>query len=287
MTRIIDNLAEVGGAYRVLFCDLWGCVHNGVEAYPAAIAALQAFRHGGGRVALMTNAPRPRRFVAEQIARMGVPRDAWDDIVTSGDAAQDAMFSGQVGGRVWHVGPDRDLGFFTETEDARAAGIERVALEDAEGIVVTGPYDDLTETPEDYRDRLQAAAARGLPLLCANPDIVVDLGEQRLYCAGALAGLYEELGGKALYFGKPHAPIYDLARRRLGVGVEVPALAIGDGIGTDVAGAIAQGIDSLFVTGGLAAAHMGVDVEHPEAARMLAWLEASGFAPTFAIGRLR
>lgn len=287
MTRIIDTLAEIGDAYQVLFCDLWGCVHNGREAYPAAISALQRYRQGGGRVALMTNAPRPRRFVAEQIARMGVPQDAGDDIVTSGDAAQDAMFSGQVGRRVWHVGPERDLGFFTETTDSRAGDLVRVPLEDAEGIVVTGPYDDLTETPEDYRERLEAAAARGLPLLCANPDIVVDMGEQRLYCAGALAQLYEEMGGKALYFGKPHAPIYDLARRRLGVGPEIPALAIGDGIGTDVAGAIGQGIDSLFVTGGLAAEHMGADVERPELALMTAWLETSGLAPTYAIGRLR
>ena len=286
MTRIIDNLAEIGGAYEVLFCDLWGCVHNGIEAYPAAISALQAFRRTGGKVALLTNAPRPRRFVAEQIAAMGVPDDAWDDIVTSGDAAQDAMFSGQVGARVWHVGPDRDLGFFTETDDPRPAPA-LVALDEAEGIVVTGPYDDRTETPEHYRERLTQAAARGLPLLCANPDIVVDMGEDRLYCAGALAALYEELGGQALYFGKPHAPIYDLARRRLGVGADAPALGIGDGIGTDVAGAVAQGIDSIFVTGGLAAAEMGADVERPEAALMLPWLEKAGLAPTYAIGRLR
>ncbi len=286
MTRIIDSLAEIADGYDVLFCDLWGCVHNGKVAYPAAIAALQAFRQGGGKVALMTNAPRPRRFVAEQIDRLGVPQDAWDDIVTSGDAAQDAMFAGRVGRNVWHVGPERDLGFFTETSDPRAPGIRRVALEDAEGIVVTGPYDDMTETPEDYRARLEAAQARGLPLLCANPDIVVDYGEQRLYCAGALAGLYEEMGGEALYFGKPHAPIYDLARRRLGVS-SGRELAIGDGIGTDVAGAVAQGIDSIFVTGGLAAEHMGGDVERPEDSLLRAWLKAEGIAPTYAIGRLR
>lgn len=286
MTRIIDALAEVAEDYDVLFCDLWGCVHNGKVAYPAAIAALQGFRRSGGRVALVTNAPRPRAAVAEQIARMGVPRDAWDEIVTSGDAAQDAMFSGRVGQRVWHVGPDKDLSFFTDTTDPRAAGLSRVALDEAEGIVVTGPYDDLTETPEDYRERLTAAAARGLPLLCANPDIVVDFGDQRLYCAGALAQLYTELGGEALYFGKPHAPIYDLARRRLDC-AGARELAIGDGIGTDIAGAVAQGIDSLFVTGGLAADHMGDDVEHPDAERMHDWLTEQGIVPTLAIGRLR
>lgn len=287
MTRIIDNLAEIGDAYGALFCDLWGCVHNGKKAYPAAIAALQAYRRGGGRVALVTNAPRPRRLVAEQIARLGVPDDAWDDIVTSGDAAQDAMFSGRVGRRVWHVGPERDLGFFTETDHPGARDIRRVPLEDAEGIVVTGPYDDMTETPDHYRDRLAAARERGLPLLCANPDLVVDYGDKRLYCAGALAELYEDMGGEALYFGKPHAPIYDLARRRLGVGPEVPALAIGDGIGTDILGAVNQDIDSLFVTGGLAAEHMGGDVERPDADRMARWLSAQNISPTYAIGRLR
>lgn len=287
MTRIIDNLAEIGGDYGVLFCDLWGCVHNGKIAYPAAISALQAYRAGGGKVALVTNAPRPRRLVADQIARLGVPKDAWDDIVTSGDAAQDAMFAGRVGRRVWHVGPDRDMGFFTETDHPEAASVIRVPLEEAEGIVVTGPYDDMTETPEDYRERLYVARERGLPLLCANPDLVVDYGEQRLYCAGALAQLYEEMGGEALYFGKPHAPIYDLARRRLGVGTEVRALAIGDGIGTDILGAVNQGIDSLFVTGGLAAEHMGDDVERPEGQRMAQWLTEQRISPTYAIGRLR
>ncbi|WP_299360084.1 TIGR01459 family HAD-type hydrolase [uncultured Paracoccus sp.] len=287
MTRIIDSLAEIADRYDVLFCDLWGCVHNGKVAYPAAIAALQAFRRGGGRVALMTNAPRPRRFVTEQIGRMGVPRDAWDDVVTSGDAAQDAMLSGRVGRKLWHVGPDRDLGFFTETADPRAADLVRVPMDQAEGIVVTGPDDDLTETPEDYRERLAAAQARGLPLLCVNPDIVVDFGEQRLYCAGALAQLYEELGGESLYFGKPHAPIYDLARQRLGVEAGGRELAIGDGIGTDIAGAVAQCIDSLFVTGGLAAEHMGADVERPEPAGLASYVEAQAITPTYAIGRLR
>lgn len=287
MTRIIQNLAEIGGDYGVLFCDLWGCVHNGKAAYPAAIAALQRWRQGGGKVALVTNAPRPRAMVERQIDRLGVPRDAWDDIVTSGDAAQDAMLAGRVGRRIWHVGPDKDLSFFTDSDDPRAAALERVALDEAEGIVVTGPYDDLTETPEHYRERLAAARARNLPLLCANPDLVVDYGDQRLYCAGALAQLYEEMGGEALYFGKPHAPIYDLARRRLGVGRDVAALAIGDGIATDIAGAIAQGIDSIFVTGGLAAEFMGDDIESPDPALLDRWLAGQGIRPSFAIGRLR
>lgn len=286
MTRIIDSLSDIAADYDVLFCDLWGCVHNGKTAYPAAVTALQDYRRAGGKVALVTNAPRPRGAVAQQIAGLGVPDDAWDEIVTSGDAAQDAMFSGRLGRRVWHVGPPKDVAFFTETDDPRAGALNRVSLDEAEGIVVTSPFDDLTETPEHYRERLMLAVERGLPLLCANPDIVVDYGEQRLYCAGAIAQLYQELGGEALYFGKPHAPIYELARRRLGVS-DARELAIGDGIGTDIAGAAAQGIDSLFVTGGLAAEHMGSDVERPEAGRMNDWLAAQLVSPTFAIGRLR
>ncbi len=287
MTRIIQSLAEISADYDALLCDLWGCVHNGRAAYPAAIAALQQFRRGGGKVALLTNAPRPRRFIAEQIERMGVPRDAWDEIVTSGDAAQDAMLAGHVGEHVWHLGTDKDLGFFTGTDDPRAASIRRVEMEDAHGIVATGPFNELTETPEHYRDVLTRARDRGLKMLCANPDLVVDVGETRIYCAGALAELYEQLGGETLYYGKPHAPIYDLARRKLGVGDDARLLAIGDGIGTDVEGGRRQGIDTVFITGGLAAEHLGEDVENPDPARLDAWLAQQGQAPRFAMGRLR
>lgn len=286
MTRIIESLDQVAADYDVLFCDLWGCVHNGERFYPAATDALVRYRQGGGRVALMTNAPRPAALVQAQIDRMGVPRAAWDVIVTSGDAAQDAMLSGRIGQDVWHLGPDKDTGFFTETADPRAAGIRRVELDRAQGIVATGPFDERADVPEDYRARLDAALARGLPMLCANPDLVVDLGETRIYCAGAIAQLYGDMGGEVLYFGKPHAPIYDLARRRL----DSPAareLAIGDGIGTDIAGAVAQRIDSLFVTGGLAAEHLGDDVERPDPARLADWTRAQGVVPTLAIGRLR
>ncbi|MBV0892406.1 TIGR01459 family HAD-type hydrolase [Paracoccus sp. Z118] len=286
MTRIIQALSEISGGYDVLFCDLWGCVHNGREAYPAAIAALQDFRRQGGRVALMTNAPRPRHLVAEQIARLRVPDDAWDDIVTSGDAAQEAMLAGDVGRDVWHIGTGKDAGFF-EMPDPRASSIRRVAFEDAEGIVATGPFDEFNETPEHYREVLEQAQARGLKMLCANPDIVVDVGETRIYCAGALAQLYEELGGEALYFGKPHAPIYDLARKHLGLNGSERILCIGDGVVTDVEGGRQQGLDTLFITGGLAAADLGTDVENPDEGLLTGWLAEQGQAPAYAMGRLR
>ncbi|TJZ87106.1 TIGR01459 family HAD-type hydrolase [Paracoccus hibiscisoli] len=289
MTRIIASLAEVSAGYDALFCDLWGCLHNGRQPFPAAVAALQAFRAQGGKVCLMTNAPRPNQYVVAQLDRMGVPRDAWDLVVSSGDAAQDAMFAGVVGRRVWHIGLEKDLGFFADIPQAHrgADPVTRVDLAEAEGIVASGPFDEINETPEDYRDRFQDAIARGLTMLCANPDIVVDMGDTRIYCAGALAQFYETLGGRTLYFGKPHAPIYDRARALMGLGADARYLAVGDGIATDIAGAEAQGIDSIFVTGGLAADLFGADVENPEAPALSNWLMAEGRVPTYAIGRLR
>lgn len=289
MTRIIERLSQIGTQYDALFCDLWGCLHNGRQAYPAAVAALQSFRQGGGKVCLMTNAPRPNALVIAQLDRMGVPRDAWDLVVSSGDAAQDAMFAGAVGRRVWHVGPEKDDGFFTlvPPEWADAAPITRVALEEAEGVVCTGPFDELTEAPEDYRARFLLARQMGLPMLCANPDIVVDMGETRIYCAGALAEFYEDLGGSALYFGKPHPPIYERARRLLGLGEGARYLAVGDGINTDILGARQEGVDALFVTGGLAADAMGPDVENPDPELLQEWLATRLQDPEYSIGRLR
>ena len=288
MTRIIGSLAEIGTDYDVLFCDLWGCVHNGITAYPAAIAALQEFRRGGGQVCLMTNAPRPAAQVEASFGRLGIPRDAWDVIVTSGDAAQDAMFAGAVGRKVWHLGPAKDDSFFdVPPEWNDAPPIERVPLEEAEGIVCTGPFDEDTETPEDYRARLLLARVEGMKLLCANPDIVVDLGERRIYCAGAIAEFYTDLGGDSLYSGKPHPPIYDLARRKLNLKDGARVLCVGDGINTDIAGAVGEGLDSIFITGGLAAEHMGDDVEAPDPVRLEDWLRQRMVDPTFAMGRLR
>jgi HAD superfamily hydrolase (TIGR01459 family) len=290
MTDLIPSLATLAPRYDVVFCDLWGCLHNGRTPYPAAVAALQAFRATGGTVVLLTNAPRPWPLVQAQLDRLGVPRDAWDLIVSSGDAAQEGLFAGLVGTRVWHLGPPKDDGFFTPPAHLPNAGpVARVALEDAEGIVCTGPFDDLTETPEDYRARFLLARTMGLKLLCANPDLVVDLGDRRIYCAGALAALYTEMGGESLYFGKPWPPIYDLARRRLSdAGRDSDRiLAIGDGIGTDIAGGLAEGIDTLFVTGGLEADRFGPDPEAPDVGRLTAWLAENQLSPTFAIGRLR
>lgn len=296
MTEILRSLADLSGRYDAVFCDLWGCLHNGKAAFPAAVAALQAFRANGGRVVLLTNAPRPKSSVIKQLDALGVPRDAWCIVVTSGDAAQMGMLSGAVGRKVHHIGAVKDEPFFTDfAEDLAAyaktqAPIERVALKDAEGIVCTGLADDLTETPDDYRAALLLGKTLDLPMICANPDIVVDMGDKRLYCAGALAMAYEEMGGTALYFGKPHPPIYDLARRRLGeaCGISDPQiLCVGDGISTDIQGGMSEGLDTLFITGGLEAEHFGPDVENPEQALLDNWLDGRELSPTFAMGRLR
>ncbi|MFG6590456.1 TIGR01459 family HAD-type hydrolase [Sulfitobacter sp. 1A12157] len=290
MTRIISALPDVSDQYDALFVDLWGCVHDGRKALPAAVAALQAYRKTGGKVVLVTNSPRPRGGVEKQLQQFGVPQDAWDSIATSGDSARSAMFRGAVGEKVWFIGHPRERKFFEPLTILKdPVEIETVPLAQAEGIVCTGPVDAMAD-PEVMRPEFEQAIARGLKLLCANPDIVVDRGEVREWCAGALAKLYTEMGGESLYFGKPHAPIYDLARRRLAaLEVDIPdsrILAIGDGILTDVKGAMDEGIDSLFITGGLAAAETAT-TEQPDEAKLRAYLDREASAPTYAIGFLR
>lgn len=290
MTQIVGSLADIADDYDALLCDLWGCLHDGIRAHDEAVAALQTFREAGGAVVLLTNAPRPRADVARQIERMGVPKDAWDLIATSGDSARAAMFAGAVGQRVHVIGEDRGSGFFEPIGLVRdPIEIERVPLAEAEGIVCIGP-DDPHADPSTYRPLLLDAKTRGLPLLSANPDIVVDRGERREWCAGALARLYDEMGGEVLSFGKPHPPIYDLARQRLaGLGVAIAddrILAIGDGIETDIRGAIGEGFDSMFVTGGLAAAATKTDRD-PDSGALDALLIDAKLSPTYAIGSLR
>lgn len=291
MTQIINSLSEISQNYDALFVDLWGCVHNGITAYPEAVAALQAYRQSGGIVVLLTNSPKPRLGVQGQLGEFGVPEDAWDTIATSGDSARAAMFSGAVGDKVLFMGEwERDEGFFEPLaliDSPRP--IEIVDLDQAEGIVCCGPNDPFAD-PEVNRSAFLYAKQKGMKLLCANPDIIVDRGESREWCAGALAQLYTEMGGESLYFGKPHPPIYDLARRRLQeTGRKVAdsrILAIGDGIHTDIAGAMGEDIDSLFISGGLAAQETRT-TRQPDAAALSAYLEKEMRAPTFTIGKLR
>ncbi|MET4103148.1 HAD superfamily hydrolase (TIGR01450 family) [Roseovarius sp. MBR-78] len=290
MTRLITALSEIAPRYDALFVDLWGCVHDGVRALPAACAALVAYRETGGAVVLVTNSPRPRHDVERQLRAFGVPDAAWDTIATSGDSARAAMFRGAVGERVYFIGqPQEELFFEPLKVIENPIAVTPVPLDEAEGIVCTGPFDPLA-APEVMRPQFLYAKQKGLKLLCANPDIVVDRGEVREWCAGALARLYTDMGGESLYFGKPHPPIYDLAHRRLAeIGHDVDnarILAIGDGAQTDILGAMGEDIDSLFITGGLAAGDTKT-THQPDEAALDAYLQRENVSPAFAIGFLR
>ncbi|MGB1235194.1 MAG: TIGR01459 family HAD-type hydrolase [Planktomarina sp.] len=290
MTQIIPSLASVADRYDAVFLDLWGCVHNGIAPHAEAVAAMLAFQAKGGINLLLTNSPRPRHSVAEQLDGMALPRDAWDVIATSGDSARAAMFRGVVGEKVYFIGQNYEESFFEQMELIEdAVKIERVPLDQAEGIVCLGPFDPKADLAE-YRADFLYAKTKGLKLLCANPDIIVDRGESREWCAGALAELYTEMGGESLYFGKPHPPIYDLARRRLrAMGLDIPddrILCVGDGIVTDVPGAIGENLDSLYITGGLARNETKT-TDQPDPDALAKHLADAQLSPTYAIGMLR
>lgn len=249
MTKPIINIDEVADHYDAFFCDVWGVVHNGKRAYPDAVAALQRMRAAGKVVILMTNVPKPRGPIPDQLAALGVPREAWDAIVTSGDATR-AELSCRAPGPMCRIGPrdfDRTLW--------DGLGLEEAPLDRARFIGISGlnRYD---ETPADYAGMLREAKARDLEMICANPDIVVRVGERLIWCAGAIARDYEAIGGRVIMAGKPYAPIYDLAFHELEAFAQrkVPkrrVLCIGDGVPTDIAGANAQGLDSLFIASGM------------------------------------
>jgi ribonucleotide monophosphatase NagD (HAD superfamily) len=262
VTELIDSLADVRDRYDALFCDLWGCVHDGVRAFPEAVAALRAFKAGAGRSSWSPTRPAPGPAWRKQLLRLGVPEDCWDAIATSGDAARLAMFEGVVGTKVWHVGEPHDAPFFEPPaileNPARSRRSRSRRPRASSAPALRSPC-----RPIGHAAAVPAGQDEGPALLCANPDIVVDRGESREWCAGALAQLYTEMGGESLYFGKPHPPIYDLARRRLDqIGRSVPEdriLAVGDGIFTDIQGGMGENIDTLFITGGLAREETGTD----------------------------
>jgi HAD superfamily hydrolase (TIGR01459 family) len=291
MSQIIATFEEISGQYDAAFVDLWGCMHNGMHALPDAVAAMQKYRARGGVVILVTNSPRPWDSVAHQINGLGVPDDAWDAIATSGDSARAAMFRGIVGEKVWFMGESpRDDDFFKPLQIIDdPVNIQQVPLEEAEGIVCCGPFDPMADVDVN-RPEFLYAKTKGLKLLCANPDIVVDRGEVREWCAGALAALYAEMGGESLYFGKPHPPIYDLARRRLAALNIVPSdpriIGIGDGIGTDILGAVQEDIDALFISGGLAAAETKTD-RQPDPEALTNYLNGQQMSASYTIGHLR
>jgi HAD superfamily hydrolase (TIGR01459 family) len=252
---LIDGLGAVSGRYDAILCDIWGVLHNGRDAFRPASEALAAFRRGGGTVVLITNAPRPNPIIRDQALAFGVAPDAFDEVVTSGDVTI-GMIAARGGAPLYHIGPPRDLALITAVEARGGVAPPVVGPEAASYLLCTGLFDDSTETPEDYAGRFAAFIERRLPMICANPDLVVHRGHKLVYCAGALAELYEALGGETIYAGKPHRPIYAAALERIAALRGAPvaparALAIGDALRTDLAGAAAAGLDSLFVADGI------------------------------------
>ena len=247
--RFAERLSELVDGVEVILSDIWGVVHNGLEAFPEACEALHTYRQRGGTVILITNAPRPANSVQRQLRKLGVADDIYDAIVSSGDLTRHFV-ADHPGKKMFWLGPDRDSSIYRGLDAVTAP------LEQADYIVCTGLFDDETESAEDYRATMLQARTRKLPLVCANPDIVVERGDRLIYCAGAIAELYRELGGEVIFYGKPHRPIYEramaLASERRGSPAPLDrVLAIGDSVRTDLTGAHGFGIDCLFVTRGI------------------------------------
>jgi HAD superfamily hydrolase (TIGR01459 family) len=244
---ILSKLSQMPHRSDAWLCDIWGVLHNGHKAFADAVEACMRFRRAGGIVVLVSNAPRPNSVVAKQLqATYGITNDAYDAIISSGDVARQILINTHGSAQMLHIGPDRDVGIF---EGLR---IKLVEAERADLVLCSGLYDDTTETAETYRPMFASLLARGVPMLCANPDVKVERGEQIVWCAGALAALYADMGGDVTYAGKPHAPVYAVASSTIDRLAGQPIareriLAIGDGINTDIKGAAAAGIPSLFV----------------------------------------
>jgi HAD superfamily hydrolase (TIGR01459 family) len=266
--RFAEKLRDLVDGVDVLLSDIWGVVHNGLVAFPEACEALHTFRSRGGTVILITNAPRPADSVQRQLRKLGVADDTYDAIVSSGDLTRHYV-ADHPGRKVFWLGPERDNSIYRGLDPVLSP------LEQADYIVCTGLLDDETETPEDYRGMMLKARERKLTLICANPDIVVERGDRLIYCAGAIAELYRELGGEVIFYGKPHRPIYEramaLADERRGQATELRrVLAIGDSVRTDLTGARGFGIDCLFVTRGIHAEDFeGVDQLDPASVKEL------------------
>jgi HAD superfamily hydrolase (TIGR01459 family) len=266
--HFVERLSDLVDGVEVILSDIWGVVHNGLESFPEACAALHTYRQRGGTVILITNAPRPADSVQRQLRKLGVADDTYDAIVSSGDLTR-SFIADHPGKKIFWIGPERDSSIHRGLDAVMAP------LEQADYIVCTGLFDDETESAEDYRGMMLQAREHKLPLICANPDIVVERGDRLIYCAGAIAELYRELGGEAIFYGKPHRPIYEramaLAAERRGEPTALDrVLAIGDSVRTDLTGALGFGIDCLFLTRGIHSQEFeGIDQLDPASVKEL------------------
>ena len=287
LPRMIAGLSEIAPHHDALICDVWGVVHDGQRHHPAAADALTRFKERYGPVVLLTNAPRVPAEVAAQCTSYGLPPDCYDAIVSSGGAARDELSRRSADHCVplYYIGPDRDLPMI------QGLNVRRASIAEAEVALAIGLRDDMVETPADYDGELAEMKTKGLPMLCANPDLVVHRGDRLVYCAGTLAANYEQLGGEAIYYGKPHRPIYESALAAAALAAKTAnrpspknPLAVGDGLLTDIKGANGAGLEALFIADGvhgeevgpytgehLAALFARFGAEAGSVARRLAW----------------
>ena len=295
MVKIINDFQVISSKYEAVFCDLWGCIHNGKESFKDSIKALLRFRNRGGKVILLTNAPRPQLAIIDFLNQLKITKKYYDAIVTSGDATQLSLQSGNYGHDIFHIGPSRDLCIFDAGDNSvnDFNPINLVEIAKASCILCTGLFNDQIENPDDYKKIINQGVDKKLPLLCANPDIQVDYGHQRLWCAGAIANNYRKAGGKSIYFGKPHKAIYDLALKKLyDIDPTISKhkiICIGDGIKTDILGGNSMGLDTLFVSGGLADKETGTidGSESPDKDKLKLFFQKANLFPTASIGFFR
>ncbi|MCA8929540.1 MAG: TIGR01459 family HAD-type hydrolase [Alphaproteobacteria bacterium] len=283
--QILSGLAEVIDAYDGLLVDLWGCVHNGIAPFPAAVDALLRAAERGKQVCLLSNGPRRGSVLVRRLDEMGVPRAAYHHVMSSGEAAWMALaeradpFHAALGARCYRMGPERDASVHTDN------GLTLVeSLAEADFVLCTGIIDN-DETVEDYTPALRQALAHNLPMVCANPDLVVHIGDQLTICAGALAQRYQELGGAVSYHGKPYPSVYHQCFRLTGIADRRRLLAMGDGLRTDIKGANLMGIDSLFLTAGIHIDDIGPSQNDPHAVQAVA--RQIGANPTYVLSQLR
>jgi len=275
-----NGLSDIAGRYDAILCDVWGVIHNGRRAFDEACNALASFRQDGGRVCLITNAPVPKAQVVSYFEPMGVRADAFDDCVSSGDVCREEL-SRRRDQKIWRVGVDsswdRDKHLY------QGLGLDFTGPQHADLLLCIGLRDQANDAPEDYREELMPGIERGLPMLCANPDKQVRVGNRLIWCAGALAEIYEEMGGQVIYPGKPHAAIYNVALSRLEALAGAPLsrgriLCVGDSPSTDVRGASRQGFDSLYVGTGLK--EHGADFETEVVDLLASYAEQATYAMT-------
>jgi HAD superfamily hydrolase (TIGR01459 family) len=273
---LIPHFSALAPDYDVLLCDVWGVVHNGVSAFAPACDALMRTRARGAAVVFITNSPRPSEQVTRQLERLHVPRETYDAMVSSGDVTRSVIVE-RHGQSLCHIGPERDRSIFT------GLNVRFAPLESADYVVCSGLDDDDVEAPDDYRGRLELMLERNLFMVCGNPDVVVERGDRLVYCAGAIADLYQTMGGEVLYAGKPYRPIYDMALAKAAQAAGKTSslkrvLAVGDSIRTDLKGARTLGVDFLFVTAGIHAEELG-GRERPDSGALKSAFAAAGEMP--------